>query len=497
MERKPIVEMDCITKTFGAIVALNNVSVDFLPGEVHSVVGENGAGKSTLIKILTGYHTDYEGRVAIRGNTVRFQSPREALQAGIGCVYQERNLIPGLSVAENVFLGRMPRGFLGCVDWKSTYGRANQELQQLGMADLDPTQKVEAYPQGLRQMAEIARILFSGAEVIVLDEPTTALSTAERQKLFELLSTLKSQDKCIIYISHFLEDVLDVSDRITILKDGEKVDTFAKRDLDKETIVRLMSRQFVKSVSPVKRRKTGDAADKDIVVQARDLTIRGHVYDVSFRLARGEALGLHGNVGCGSVAFVEGIFGLRKFDRGQLLLENRPIHGISPAQASRMGIGFVPEERRDVVWHGQNLVWNLTLAHLSKLSRFWTNRASELAAAMRIIQMMDVLPPLPSMPVEWLSGGNQQKVVVGRWLVELPKLLIVCEPANGMDVGAKANIIQKLWQIKEQGVAIIVVSTDPEVIIETCDRSLVFQRGRVSAELETDSLTKEGLALYG
>ncbi|NPV77712.1 MAG: sugar ABC transporter ATP-binding protein [Anaerolineae bacterium] len=494
MDETPLIEMTKISKRFGAIVALDNVDIDFRRGEVHSIVGENGAGKSTLVKILTGYHTTYDGCVTVRGQIVRFQGPRDSLNAGIGCVYQERNLVPALSVAENIFLGRMPSSFPGLVDWKQVRREAVKQLEMLGL-NFDYEQKVEYYPLGMRQMTEIARIIFSGAEVIILDEPTSALSIAERNRLFEFVQRLKKQDKCIIYISHFLEEVLDVSDRITILKDGRKVNTYACSDLDKDTIIRLMSRRFVKTVEGVRQRAVIGASDKP-VLECRAVTVTGNVVDASFKVHAGEALGLYGNVGSGTTGLAEALFGLRAIEGGEVWLEDKPLKKISPHLASRLGIRFIPEERRSAIWLGQKLSRNISLANLQTLSRFLIHEKTETSAAQKVIGVMDILPPDPHMLVEWFSGGNQQKAIVGRCLLDPPKVLIVCEPANGMDVGAKAGIIQKLWAIKEQGVAILIISSDPEVIVETCDRSLVFRRGALCAELHGDQISKEELVRY-
>jgi ribose transport system ATP-binding protein len=494
MEEAPIIEMANISKHFGAIVALDDVSIDFRCGEVHSIVGENGAGKSTLIKILTGYHPSYDGCITVRGQTVHFHSPRESLNAGIGCVYQERNLVPALSVAENIFLGQMPSSAPGVVNWKKLNSDAEKELKELGL-ELDFNQKVENYPLGMRQMVEIARIIFSGAEVIILDEPTSALSIVERNRLFEFINRLKAQGKCIIYISHFLEEVLGVSDRITILKDGRKVNTYACADLDKDTIIRLMSRRFVKTVEGPRERIVVGEEEKP-TLECRAVTINGNVYDSSFRLFAGEALGLYGNVGSGTTGLAEALFGLRKIDEGAVLLDDKPIKKITPNLATNLGIRFVPEERRNAIWPGQKLSRNISLANLGKLSRVFIHEEIEIKAAQDVVGRMDILPANPHMLVEWFSGGNQQKGIVGRCLLDPPKVLIVCEPANGMDVGAKAAIIQKLWGIKERGVAVLVVSSDPEVIVETCDRSLIFRRGVLCAELKGDQINKEELVRY-
>lgn len=494
MNNPPIIEMTNISKRFGAIIALNSVEIDFRLGEVHSIVGENGAGKSTLVKILTGYHTEYDGCVTYKGQAVNFQGPRDSLNAGIGCVYQERNLVPALSVAENIFLGRMPSSRMGLVDWKKVREDTENQLKILGL-DFDFDQKIESYPLGIRQMTEIARILFSGTEVIILDEPTSALSLIERKRLFELINRLKTQNKCIIFISHFLEDVLDVSDRITILKDGKKVNTYACSDLDKDTIIRLMSRHFL-NVTENNHQKLIPKQESKPVFECKEVNIIGSIKNVSFEVSGGEALGFYGNIGSGISTLAEALFGLRAIDKGEIWLAGNRLNKITPNIASRLGIRFIPEDRHNAIWLGQKLSRNVSLANLNILSRFFINEKIETTATKEVVQKIDITPQNPEMFIEWFSGGNQQKAIVGRNLLNPPKLLIVCEPANGMDVGAKAAIIKKLWGIKEIGVALIVISSDPEVIIETCERALIFHRGVICAEFQGDHLTKEELVQY-
>lgn len=494
---EPIVEVRNLTKQFGAITALNDMSVAFFPSEVHGIIGENGAGKSTLVKILTGYHTSYVGEIRVRGYPVKFHTPRDSQQQGIGCVYQERNLVPELTVAENIFLGRLPSKTIGLVNWKQLCVQAQEQLNALGL-DLDVMQKVSSYPQGLRQMAEIARILFSGAEVVILDEPTGALSITERDSLFSLIARLKGQGKTIIYISHFLEEVLQLSDRITVFRNGEKVTSVQPGDVDSETLVRLMSGDSAPLSPNIEQTiKHKQSEMTDIALEGRRLSVRGHLRDVSFKLYRGEVLGLYGNVGSGALALSEAIVGLRKFEAGTLLLNGQVIRCSSPAAASQQGIAFIPEERRDVLWGNQSVAHNITNGHLAKISRFWVRHSKEIDLAKVIIDRMDIVPPDPTAPVQNLSGGNQQKVVVGRWLLELPNVLMVCEPTNGMDVGAKRAMIQKIWEIKQQGVAMMIISTDPEVILDSCNRAIVFRRGRITAELSSEAMSKEMLVVNG
>lgn len=495
----PIVEVRNITKTFGVITALDDVSIQFFPGEVHGLIGENGAGKSTLVKVLTGYHTDYQGELWMRGKPVKFQSPRDSQAEGIGCVYQERNLIPELTVAENIFLGRLPRTPLGFVDWRKMRREAQQQLQALGL-ELDVMQTVNSYPQGLRQMAEIARIVFSGAEVILLDEPTGALSISERERLFTLIETLKAQGKTILYISHFLEEVLTLSDRITVLRNGLKVDSVQAGKVNHQALVRMMSGvQVAANVTaaekPVRRQVLEDS--REITFEGYDLSLRGWLYDVSFKLYRGEALGLYGNVGCGALALSEAIFGLRKFDSGTLMLNGKLLHAPSPTEATERGIVFVPEERRDALWGDQSVIRNITNGHLSRLSRFLVAPRQELTITRKVISQMDITPPNPALLVQNLSGGNQQKVILGRWLVHLPYVLMVSEPTNGMDVGAKWAMLQKIEEFKSQGVSLLIISTDPDVILHTCDRAIVFRRGQITAELTSETMTKENLVVNG
>lgn len=496
MASAPEIEMSNISKHFGAITALNDVSIDFRAGEIHSIVGENGAGKSTLIRILMGYYPSYDGTVRMRGQVVRFGTPRDALRAGIGCVYQERNLAPDLSVAENIFLGRMPSLATGIIDWRKVYRESRIQLRSLGL-DLDTTKSVRSCPLGIRQITEIARAIFSGADVIILDEPTSALSFSERENLFHLLSNLKERGNCIIYISHFLEEVLDISDRISILRDGQKVNTYARQALDKETIIRLMTRRFVQSQMKPQEIVSHKPVGAGALLECRDVSIKPNIHNASFSVWSGEAIGFYGNVGSGGSILAEAVFGLHAVESGQIWLGGKQLHNLSPPLAMRAGIRFVPEDRKDAIWTGQGLARNVALASYQKANPILARDREEGRIAMDVIQQMEISPADPKMRIEWFSGGNQQKVVVGRCLLDAPRLLIVCEPANGMDVSAKAGIIRKLGMIKSRGVAIIVCSSDPEVIVETCDRAYVFKHGEICTEVQSDRLCKESLVRNG
>ncbi|MGQ9593924.1 MAG: sugar ABC transporter ATP-binding protein [Anaerolineae bacterium] len=494
----PVLEARNITKRFGVITALANVSVDFLPGEVHSIVGENGAGKSTLVKILTGYHVEYEGELRLRGKHVKFRSTRHAQEEGIASVYQERHLVPELSVAENVFLGRLPRSRLGLVDWKYMCQKAQEQLNELGV-HLDVMQKVGNCSLGFRQMVEIARILFWGGDVIVLDEPTGALSIAERDELFSLISRLRGQGKTIIYISHLLEEIIAISDRITVLRNGRKITTVRAGDVGLESLIQMVTGGIAHApgLEPGDSREKPGSVGDEVILEGRALCVSGHLRDVSFRLYQGEALGLYGNVGSGMHALGEAIFGLRKFNSGLLLLEGEPVSFSSPAEAIRHGLAFVPEERQEALWLDQSVARNVTIGHLTRLSRFLVRGSHETSIASQVINRMNITPADPMAPVQRLSGGNRQKVVVGRWTVEAPKVLILYEPTNGMDIGAKRAMVQKVRDLKRQGLSLLIGSTDPEVILDCCDRALVFRRGRVVAELSPEILTKERLVFYG
>jgi len=496
----PILELRAVSKRYGGAIALESVDFELLPGEVHGLIGENGAGKSTMMKLLSGVYNDYSGELLLDGQPVRFGSPADAQSCGIGMVYQELSTFPHLTVAENLF-SRRPPGRGGLIDWGRMVNEARAHLRELEM-DIDVTARMGDLSVGTQQIVEIARVIFSGARIIMLDEPTSALSPPETRRLFEFIATLKSQGKTIIYVSHFLEDVLEVSDRITVLKNSRKVTTLAARGASKHQLVELMIGADAKILQQMYEEETGAVSARRsrdpgaVVLEVERLSHAGSFSDISFTLSSGEILGLFGFMGAGQIQLARCLFGAERPSSGRILLGGQLLQLKNTTTARDAGIAYVPENRRDTLMPGKEIYKNITLAHLGSLVRGLVNQRAEIEIASAQAQSVGVRPAgpgLPMLPVGALSGGNQQKVVLAKWLTKQPKLLILNEPTRGMDVGAKDEVMTIVQQLRDRGVAILLITTEPETILSVADRALVISKGGISAELSGKELTKEHL----
>jgi ribose transport system ATP-binding protein len=492
-----ILELSGISKRFGGVVALDRVNFELKSGESHGLIGENGAGKSTLMKILAGVHSDYEGELALDGEAVRFASPADAQAHGIGMVYQELSTFSQLSVAENMFGRRLPTK-RGLVNWGAMREEAQQHMVELGL-DIDVRLTMGALPVGNQQLVEIARVLFSGARVIILDEPTSALSPPETRRLFDFIEDLKSQNKTLVFISHFLEDVLAVTDRVTVLRNGRHAATLPSKNTNKQQLVDLMI-----TAGSAHQETRPEAADPlrpgaptrppgAAVLSTRGLALHGAFEDVSLSVRSGEILGLFAFMGGGQTELARCLFGADRSDEGEILVAGKPARLATTTRAKAAGIAFVPEDRRNALMLKKEIFKNITLAHLAKLVPLFFHERREHALAKQQIAEVGIRPGLPTLPVGALSGGNQQKVVLAKWLTRQPKVLILSEPTRGMDVGAKAEVVSIVRRLREQGVAILLVTTEPEAIVGLADRAMVMRRGRVTAELSGESLTKQSL----
>jgi ribose transport system ATP-binding protein len=492
----PILELRNVSKRYGGAVALAEVDFELRAGEVHGLVGENGAGKSTMMKLLAGVYQDYTGEMWLRNELVRFTSPADAQARGIGMVYQELSTFQHLTVAENLF-SRQPPLRAGLIDWRRMYREAQDHLRELGLS-LDVTHTMGRLSVGTQQIVEIARVIFSGAQIIILDEPTSALSGPETRRLFDFIATLKAQGKTVIFISHFLEDVLEVTDRITVLKNARKVATLDTPGVTKHQLVELMIGNDAKllqqmyeqapDVAVRQRRQLGDVA-----LSVQGLSRPGAFEQISFDLHKGELLGLFGFMGAGQIPLARALFGAEPPASGTILLEGRPLQLTNTTRARAAGIAYVPENRRNSLMLRQEIYKNITLAHLGRLLRGLLNQRAELAIAEAQIASVGVRPPRPLLPAGALSGGNQQKVVLAKWLTQQPKLLILNEPTRGMDVGAKDEVLTIIQRLRDQGVAILLITTEPETIVRIADRALVMRKGQLTAELSGADLTKEHL----
>lgn len=489
----PLLNCRAIGKSFGGVTALEGVNFDLRSGEVHGLVGCNGAGKSTLMKILAGAHPDHDGSVLMEGREVSLSSPREAQRCGIAMVYQELSGIGALSVAENLFLGRQPTQ-AGRIDWRSMRRQAHEFLNEMQI-DIDVRRRLDRFPLVIRQMVEIARGLHSGARVLILDEPTSALSPPETRRLFELIRQLRRNGVAMIFISHFLEDVLEICDRVTVLKDGRKVSTSPSSELTKaEVISRMLGRDAG---------ATGADLDEAIDLPARstaapvlrvsELSREGEFNDVSLEFAPGECVGLYGFVGAGHQELAHAIAGATPVDSGAVRLDQSVLPNGNVSAAVSRGVVLVAADRAKTLVRRSSIARNTTLAHLRRSMGEWLHRRREHAVVQPLLEQVGCRPARPELLAGNLSGGNQQKVVLAKWLLGPIRVLVLEEPTRGMDVGAKDEVMRLVADLKKSGAAVVLASTEPELVLAHADRILVFQRGRIAHEFAGEAVSKADL----
>jgi ribose transport system ATP-binding protein len=448
------------------------------------------------MKLLAGVFNDYTGELRLQGQPVRFASPADAQARGIGMVYQELSTFQHLTVAENLFSRKMPTRN-SIVRWRQMNREAQSLLHELGL-DIDVTSRMGQLSVGSQQLVEIARVIFSGAQIIILDEPTSALSSPETRRLFDFIARLKEQGRTLIFISHFLEDVLEVTDRITVLKNSRKVATLATADADKHRLVQLMIGEDAKILQQMYEEEGKVSGrrpriEREIAFSVSGLTRPGAFDQVSFAVQKGEILGLFGFMGAGQIQLARCLFGAEQASSGTLALDGRPLKLPNTSAASAAGIAYVPENRRNSLMLQQEIFKNITLAHLGKLLPGLLRQRTEVAIAQQQIEAVGVRPPRPMLVAGALSGGNQQKVVLAKWLTQQPRVLILNEPTRGMDVGAKDEVLTIIQNLRDQGVAILLITTEPETIVRIADRSLVMRKGKITAEVAGAELTKENL----
>jgi ribose transport system ATP-binding protein len=493
---EPLLELRAITKSFGGGPVLEDVDFQLRAGEIHGIVGENGAGKSTLTKILSGVHTEYDGEMRLRGEPVRLASPGAARALGVATIYQELSNIGSLTVAENVFLGRPPTR-AGIVDRPRMRRLARERLARLGI-DVDVRARLDSLSAGYQQMVEIARVVHSGAEIVILDEPTSALSPPETQRLLELMRRMRDAGTGLVFVSHFVEDVIAVCDRVTVLRNGRRIDTRPTetepgRRLEKHALIELMlgraSTTLGRSYEAAVQLSSATAARPVLDVQS--LTRDGEFSDVSFTVHAGEVLGLYGFLGCGASDVARCLFGATRPDSGVIKLDGRPRRIRGPAHARDLGIAYVHDHRARTLFLKHEAYKNVTVAHLDRFSRGALRRRLEVTQTRALLERLHVSDTDPMRIVGSLSGGNQQKVVLARWLVRSPRLLILNEPTKGIDVGAKAEVMEIIRRLRSDGVAILLLSAEPETVIANADRVLVLSKGRVSGAFSDQSVTKD------
>ena len=484
---KVIVELKEITKTFPGVKALDGVSFDIREGEVHSLCGENGAGKSTLIKVMTGAHQANGGEYLIDGEPVHIKSTQEAIALGVSCVYQELSIAPQLDVAKNLFIGNLPmKG--GLVDHKTLYRRSSEILSELGM-DISPKTIAGDLSVGQQQMIEIGRALTRNARVIIMDEPTSSLSESETETLFGVIRRLTERNIAVVYISHKLDEVMYLSDRITVIRDGKNIISKNKDEITQDELIAHMIGRPLQNLYLKEPAEFGE-----VMLEVKNLTRKGVFEDISFRVRTGEVVGFFGLVGAGRSEIMRAIFGVDKYNSGEVILDGKKLRGGDPAAAIDAGIGFCTEDRKkEGLALKLSILLNMTLVRLPLLSKIgWIQRRAQKTAADEYMDSISIKAPTVKQLVGNLSGGNQQKVVVAKWLMMHPKVLIVDEPTRGIDVGSKSEIYGLLSDLAKQGMAIIVVSSEIEEIMGVCDSVVTIFEGKKTAQLTiTDDLTRE------
>ncbi len=486
-----LVQLVEISKTFPGVKALDHVSLDLRPGEVHALIGENGSGKSTLMKILSGVYMKDEGKVIVNGKEMNFQKPRDAQDAGIAIIHQELNLCRHLTVAENIFLGReFQNGIF--LDKKHQIEEAQKILDRLEV-NLDPNSRVSELTVSKQQMVEIAKAISANANVVIMDEPTSALTIKEIDDLFSIIKVLRKQGKGIIYITHRLEELNAITDRITIIRDGQHIITTDFKDISADDIIRYMVGRELKEKFPRIQMPVGKT-----IFEVKNLSAGKAVRDVSFTVREGEILGIAGLMGAGRTETVRAIFGADKKDSGQLILNGQEIRIDKPQEAIETGIFCVPEDRkRDGLCISMPVYQNATLPNMEKVThRGIVNTKKEIMIAENMVKQLTIHTPSVFQIVKNLSGGNQQKIVVGKWLVKPAHVILFDEPTRGIDVGAKVDIYNLMNQLKEQGIGVVFVSSELPEILGMADRIVVMCEGRVTAELDADEANQEIIMQY-
>lgn len=487
----PVLQAEGLTKSFGAIRALQGVDIEVKPGSVHAVVGHNGAGKSTLMNVLSGVYRPDSGRISISGHEVHLSSPRDALGQGVSMVHQELSIIPDLDVAENMFLGREPVRSLGVVRRQELYDRTQKLLADLDI-DVSARTRCATLSLGARQMIEIAQAISRNSKLLILDEPTSALSQSEQGRLFAFLNQLKTRAIGILYVSHKLDEVQALSDTVTVMRDGKRVTTVPTRELDHMRLVELMVGHVIK------KGEMPAPPGSEITLEVSGLTSNAaNVHDISFSAKRGEIIGLAGMLGSGRTELFELLFGLRQADFGTIRVNQAPLRLQSTFEAMRSGMALVPEDRRSQgIFAGLPIWKNVALASFQDAfrARFGFVRGSDAKrAAQGEVTRFQVRTPSLNQEIQFLSGGNQQKVILARWLVRKPRILLLDDPTAGIDVGAKDEIHSFIRTLAAAGLTVIMSSSEFPELLDNCHRILVIRNGRIVDEMDPQSSTEAEL----
>jgi ribose transport system ATP-binding protein len=489
----PLAAVQDLTKAFGGIRALRGVSLDVRPGEIHAIVGHNGAGKSTLIKCLSGAQRADSGSIWVDGSPVPPGDPAAARERGLGVVYQELSLFPSLTVAENLHIGLSHRGTFASLGRQVR--QARRHLDELGLA-IDPRATIDSLSIGQQQLVEIARVLSSGARLVVLDEPTSSLSVPETRALFQVVHSLAQRGVGFILISHFIDEVLEHADRVTVLRGGQHVGTHNVSDVSPRELVELslgsvdtvMTSTYENAASTLPQRSLAP-----LVMIGRNVHVPPEVHDMDIEVAAGEIVVVYGDLGSGHEALCEAMFGLHQLQSGRLVVLGHDISRRTSEFVRDLGVGYIPADRRSALALENPLWQNVTLASLRKIARVGLRTSAERETTGQLVEQLGVRGASADSVTSSLSGGNQQKALFARWLIDPPKLLLLCEPTRGMDVGAKSDVLHTVTRLARSGTAVLLATSEPETALGVADRIVVARRGSIVADLHGRDVTRHDL----
>ena len=494
MDDKIILKMTGIEKRFKGVYALKNFNFSLKEGEILALIGENGAGKSTLMKILSGIYEKDSGTIEYFGKQLEVNSPKEAEEKGISIVHQELNLMNHLTVAQNIFIGHEPLNSIGLIDDNLMIKKAKSIFKGMNV-DINPSDKIGSLTVGKQQLVEIAKALIHNSKILILDEPTAALTEAETKELFRIIKDLQLTGVSIVYISHRLEELFIISDRITVIRDGEYIDTKLTKETNKDEIVNLMVGRVIYETPKTESKVPQDAKE---ILRVENLTVQGIVKDISFSLKEGEILGFAGLMGAGRTEIARAIFGADKFDSGKIFVNGKQVYIKSPVDAIKNGIGYLSEDRKRYgLALGLSVSENMMMGNYNKFSHFLMVQKKDInKTAKEEVKSLNIKTPSINQLVKNLSGGNQQKVVIANWLIKECKILIFDEPTRGIDVGARSEIYSLMERLVSMGKSIIMISSDLVEVLRMSDRILVMSEGKKTGELDIKGATQDDIMKY-
>jgi rhamnose transport system ATP-binding protein len=488
-QTSPVVSTRDIYMAFEGANVVKGVNLDLYPGEVHALVGENGAGKSTVLKIIAGIYRPPAGRIEVNGREVVIPNPQDAARLGIALIHQEPLAFPDLTVAENIFVGAEPtRRGVGWLDWPTLYRRSKEVLASLGLK-LDPRSRMRGLSVADQQMVDMAAALSQNARVLLMDEPTASLTPNEVERLFSIIRRLRDQGAAIVFISHRLEEIFAIADRITVMRDGEVVGERDPRETNADEIIRLMVGRPLQALFE----KPAGQPVGEVLLEARDLSCTSHFQNISLQLRAGEIVGMAGLVGAGRSEVAQALFGILALDSGTILVRGRPVKIKAPRDAMAYGIAFVPEDRqRQGLLMPMSILRNVTLPTLPQFAQIgWLRPHDERKAAQSYVERLRIVLRQVDQPVAELSGGNQQKVVLSKWLLTKPKIIIMDEPTRGIDVGAKAEVHRLMGELASQGIAVLMISSELPEVLAMSDRVIVMREGKLVASFDKSQMSAE------